>query len=511
MVNKYVWDLYVKSGGREIISFFKENILDGISETYPEEIYRLQKEYCVTKSILNGTKEQLELLRPVIRELNSTEDNEPIEDLSDTEELGDIEEFIESALSETYESWLEELKTEKAIFSGFTSQIAYYSTFLAWLYPGVFIPYYFFSNYNVLTKIADAFEIELPEIPKKAAYEDRVWHYADLCKSFYRFRKANGLSVYELCAFLYDFAPNYIGGCDSYIINDLPCPKAAYFVGGGGDNLDAVAEDNPDEIEFWQCNPETRAGDMIVMYLRTPISSISSIWRSMSVGFIDPFFYYYRCTYIGRPEKLPRISIHDIKKDPILGKMPIVSKNMQGINGVELKPSEYNYIVEQADVNVPTLEYEAPDHSMPFANEKEVEEKLIKPLLKELGYSENDYVQQMYIEIGNHNHALIPDFVLNPTSMGGHYSGYAVLEAKRSIKNAKQLEETKTQVRSYAKLLSAKYAVIASSEKIWVTSSVDDYTENAFEATWNSLHDADTMYSLKKRIGSERERQHLAF
>ena len=61
-----------------------------------------------------------------------------------------------------------------------------------------------------------------------------------------------------------------------------------------------------------------------------------------------------------------------------------------------------------------------------FANEKDVEEKLVKPLLTKLGFDEKDYVQQMYIEIGNHNYALIPDFVINPTSTNGHYSGYTL-------------------------------------------------------------------------------------
>ncbi len=117
----------------------------------------------------------------------------------------------------------------------------------------------------------------------------------------------------------------------SYIINDLPEPKSAYFIGGGGRNGDESAEDDLREIFCWQCNPDTRAGDMIVMYLTSPISAISSVWRSCSVGFNDPFFYYYRCTFIGYPLKGKRIGIDEIKKDKTLGKMPLVSKNMQGI------------------------------------------------------------------------------------------------------------------------------------------------------------------------------------
>ena len=356
----------------------------------------------------------------------------------------------------------------------------------------------------MLTLIAEAFSINLPALPKKADYKARIWHYVELCKVFWQFREENQLSFYELCAFLYDFGPSYVGGIDSYIIRDIPAPKAAFFVGGGGDNSDAEAENDEKLIERWQCSPDTRAGDLIVMYLRTPISSISSVWRSLSVGFIDPFFYYYRCTFIGNPKKLPRISLHEIKTDPILGAMPIVAKNMQGINGVELKPSEYNYIAKKSGAELPLLEYVVPGKSSHLENEKAVEETLIKPLLDRLGYSEAEYVQQMYIEIGNHNHALIPDFVLHPKSNGGHYSGFAIIEAKRSIISVKQLEEVKVQARSYAKLLGTAYSVIASMEKIWITSAKDDYSKTIFEQSWENLSEGDIFFALERIIGNRR-------
>lgn len=505
MLNKYIWELYIKSGGEKTVKFFENAFSAKLTEAYAEDIYRFQEYYCVTKEILRNTKEQLLFLTAMLMKDPPAPDEVIMDYLQDgVLEEEDAISDIDNIFGEWYRIWNEENETDKGVFTSFSNSLAWYSTLLAVFNPGLFVPYYFFSNYNVLTMIADAFDIRLPEIPKKADYKARVWHFANLCKSFYHFRRENNLSFYELCAFLYDFAPHYIGGIESYIIQDLPSPKAAYFIGGGGDNSDAEAENNPDEITRWQCNPDTRAGDMIVMYLRFPISAISSIWRSCSVGFIDPFFYYYRCTFIGRPQKVKRISLADIKIDQVLCKMPIVAKNMQGINGVELRPSEYNYIISRSNADAPRLEYSTGESDRSFANEKEVEEKLIKPLLKVLGYNESDYVQQMYIEIGNHNHALIPDFVLKPVNSGSHYSGFAIVEAKRSISNDKQLDAVKGQVRSYAKLLAARYAVIASMEKIWVTSAKDDYTSNIFEATWDALSDADVMFELEKIIGRRR-------
>ena len=496
MFNKYVWNLYLDGGGRKVVETFENTILNGISKEYSSFIYNLQEYYCACSGVLVNTQKQLDEAYDYIK-------NNPVnkiitipEDISDSE--------IEDVFSEVYESeFRNRTENDKDVFSIFAESIGGLSTSLAIDYPGCFIPYYFLGTYNVLTMIAEAFCIVLPEIPKKADYKGRVWHYMHLCTTLIRFGKEYDLSLFELCAFLYDFGPKYIGGRDSYILKELPEPKSAFFVGGGGDNEDANAEDNPGEIAYWQCNPNTRAGDMIVMYLRTPISAISSIWRSYSVGFNDPFFYYYRCTYIGLPKKLKRISLNKIRKDPVLAKMPIVNKNMQGINGVELKPSEYNHIVEITGADVPLLEFVMENDDDIYVNEKAVEEKLIKPLLSKLDYTESDYVQQLSIPVGNHNTTLIPDFVLLPKCSGGHYSAFAIIEAKRSITGEKQLGDVIIQARSYARILGVIHAAIASQEGIWVYSSKDDYSEAVFECKWSELTDEDLFYQLRKLLGNK--------
>ena len=57
------------------------------------------------------------------------------------------------------------------------------------------------------------------------------------------------------------------------------------------------------------------------------------------------------------------------------------------------------------------------------------------------------------------------------------------------------------QARSYAKILGAKFSVIASMEKVWVTSAADDYEKSIFEETWEKLSDVDVFYGLEKLIG----------
>ena len=494
MLNPYIWELYKKTEGQKVIDIFREGIYNKLSDEYIDTVSDLREYYCANPAIVEYAKEDLWKLKQEISYDNTDEQLENEEDLYAKGENIDV-------LFEDYYNQIFNID-EKTTFLNFIDSIECETTWLAIDNPGLFVPYYFLSNYNVLTKIAETFYISLPEVPLKADYKGRMWHYVELCKVLNAFRKENDLSMPELCAFLYDFAPKYIGGIKSYIIDDLPEPRSAYFIGGDGRNQDSIAENDENNITRWQCNPDTRAGDMIVMYLRTPISAISSIWRARSVGFIDPFFWYYRCTYIGNPVKVKRIPIDKIRKDRTLKKLPIVKKNMQGINGVELKPSDYNYIVDKTKADVTKLENIFDVETGEYANEKAVEDELIKPLLKKLGYEESEYRQQLYIEIGNHNYALIPDFVLSPVTSNGHYSGFAIIEAKRSITTEKQLEEVKVQARSYAKMVGAKYSSIASQEGIWVTSAKDDYSKDIFSSSWVELKDEDTFYDLNQMIGN---------
>ena len=499
MLNKYVWDNYLKAGGSEIVKMFRDSFNGEYTKEYGAQIRYLASKYCPLDEILDDLKARLlELCDFVIsddfakeKELlrkKHTSENDIVSRVL-TDDYAEISDIIE-----------QELQTEASpqrVFDYFIRDIAGDSTIFAMVFPDLFVPYYFQYNFNVLEIIAEQFDIDLPRIPLKKDYEERYYYYGEVCKALNIFRVDNALSPYELWAFLYDFAPNYIGGLDSYLIKELPEPRGAFFIGGSEDDIGL--SDNP--LALWQCNEETRVGDMIVMYFKTPVSAIDSVWRACSVGFIDPFFYYYRCTYIGNRKKINHVTQKMMKDDPIISALPIVRKNMQGINGVELLPSEYNHLMDMAGVELFRFQYEEESISENISREKDVEDKLIKPLLLKLGYEEKDYTQQLYIEIGNHNHALIPDFVLLPNRSAGHSSAFAIIEAKKTIPNDKVLEETKTQARSYANQLKTRYSVVASKEKIWIMSEKDDYSKDIFIAAWAELYDPDVFYQLEKMIG----------
>ena len=491
MLNKYVWDLYIQSGGKKVVEMFRRNLSEELTVEYAEKISYMRREYCIIEELREATKEQIEDLIQFYKDNGFC--------ASDTNEDASIFNTREGILDEFYEMLIRNWQTPDSAFAEFSEGISFYSTNLSIINPELFIPYYYRFNFNVLQKIAEEFEIELPAIPAKKDYKDRIFYYGKISKVFLEFGKENELSRFELYAFLYDFAPKYLGGTDCYIVKDLPSPRSAYFI--GADKNDITLADNPNEVTSWQCNPDTRVGDMIVMYVRTPVSAVQSIWRACSVGFIDPFFYYYRCVYMSYPVKIKPLTLEQMKKDALIKQLPIVRKNMQGINGVELYPSIYNHLVSKTKAKTLLLEYEKTEDDDKYACEKDVENKLIKPLIEKLGYKESEYEQQLYVEIGNHNKALIPDFVLLPDKTHGHISGFGIIEAKRSIKSEKDLKEVFVQARSYARVLATKYCAVASKEKIWITHRKDDYESTVFEASWNQLNQEDCFYKLDKMIG----------
>ena len=485
MFNEYIWNTYLDANGKQVVDLFQKNLSVEYTKGYADFVCKLHKDYCPSKAINNGLFESLSFVCEEIE--------------NGTYFFEDGEYSIDSAIEYIYELLKNDYTESQEIFSEFSNYIAEYTTLFAMELPELFIPYYFQFNYNIFEKIAQEFDIALPDVPTKKDYKGRFDFYGEICSVLYDFRTEHNMTPYELCAFLYDFAPKYVGGIDSYIVKDLPEPKSAYFIGGHKD--DAFLSDEADTITPWQCNPDTRAGDMIVMYLRSPISAIDSIWRSVSIGFNDPFFYYYRCTYIAKPTKINRISQKKLQSDSVFKELPIVKKNMQGINGVELYPSVYNHLLNIAKSDLTKFDFAIENNHTELKREKDVEDKLVKPFLEKLGFSENDYVQQLQIRVGNHNFKLIPDFVINPVVANGHHSADYHIEVKFSISSSKVLDDVKVQARSYAKQLGTAYSVIAAKEGIWISEKADDYTNDILSFSWEELNNEDNFYKVFKILG----------
>ena len=96
-MNKYVWDLYLKSGGQEVVDFFEDNFVNGLKDEYADKINEFQRVYCVFKDRIRWTSEELREYVSINKEIKEDfiieEDNdEKLDDVS--EHLNAIDEAI---------------------------------------------------------------------------------------------------------------------------------------------------------------------------------------------------------------------------------------------------------------------------------------------------------------------------------------------------------------------------------------------------------------------------------
>lgn len=382
-------------------------------------------------------------------------------------------------------------------------------------FPNKFKPLFHKNNFPVIQRNCDALGIDLPPIPRTKDYKEYMVYYWDLCQVWNEFQKENNLSNAEFCACLYDFAPMLI---QSVKEAELPKPTNVWLVGAAMgdfqylDNLgEAPSDDNPNSI--WQCNERTKRGDIIVVYCRTPRSYIHSIWRANSSGVFNPFDYYQCRTTICNGIKIPPITINDLKSDPYLSQLPIVRKNLQGVNGVELSAKDYSEILRFLQdkcfdtEKLPKL-FECVDFDFgEIKLEKDVEEKILIPILLNLGYDESNWTRQLSLKAGRGLKA-IPDFVFFPKGDKHFESAPFVIEAKLDMSSMVDRINAYKQSLSYARLLRSKLMAICDKERLIVyevdKNGSSDINTPIYEEHWVSIYsDEIAGANLKKIIGKE--------
>ena len=378
-----------------------------------------------------------------------------------------------------------------------------FTTLLATQYPEQFIPYYFTGCFNVVERIAAEFDIELPPIPAKGQKEKRVLYLGVLSRVFNKFRIENKLSVEELWAFLYDYAPKMVGGLDWVLpVEELKEPHNVFVFGVS--DVPYLREPDPGFIFLWQGNPEMKPGDIAVMYQWKPISSLVSIWRAVSVGYNDPIFRHHRMVCYSAIGGIPPVKWDELKVDEIFSQSNLIRQKMSQMDGARIKNSEYMHLLEMASKHgkvsetIPEMpvysEIEVPELKL----ESDVEHYLLEGvLLKRLGWEETDYERQIPVRDGRSTH-VFPDYVINYNA--ARSEGEIVLEAKLKIPSEKQAEHDKGQAKAYARLLKARVIVLVAREGIWLAQEKDDF--GAMKSyTWGELQEADIFDEVYQIIG----------
>lgn len=492
--SQYTWDLYKQSDkGKKAIVFFKASYLF-FNDIEAINRYNPNHGKWIDKREYNNERDNLEW--GIIQDDDGHYPRE-----FNYSNFSEVREFYEKILEEGVFYILDDEK-KYVIYPQEYKYFLKVNVILSFMFYQIAndycIPNIFIYRFFDLNKIADAFNIDIPEIPKKSDYKARCMYYMDLCEVLYNFRIKNNLSPEELCAFLYDFAPNFI----KKESGEIPKPAQAWFIGG--------LRGSEDEGDFWQANPETKKGDILVHYETSPISAITHIWRAKTDGVKDPFFYYYSNSYITKGIKVPNITLKELREDEYFSKNSLVRKSFQGVNGWSMSNEDYFQLLrifkdKDFDTKILPVPY-APDtpKSVIIKKEEDVESKLLEFYLNEMELEKGrDYIKQLPIKAGRGNR-IYPDYALHYNDKEGYERAKIIIEAKLQMKNNKEIEDAFKQARSYANLLESSVIILCDKHMLLIYRKKESFDRDDYiRMYWEDLKNPDNYKILKEILSNK--------
>ena len=352
--------------------------------------------------------------------------------------------------------------------------------------------------------------IELPELTRSRDYRDYFIYYHQLCGAFNKFQSDNQLTDAEFCACLYDYAATL--GDEDTTPAELPQPTNIWLTGASKYDVEEIEQNGLNET-VWACNENTRRGDIIIVYARTPNSCLYAIGRAKTDGFFDPFDYYHCRAVFTDGKLLPRISFKELKAHPYISQIPVFRQNLQGVNGRELSAKDYAEIValikehgytDELPELLHVANYDMPDVKI----EKDVEEKILMPFLSQMGYADTDYTRQLVQQFGRKEKG-IPDFVFFPRELMKHnHNAPLLIEAKYDMRSLHEREKAFRQAFSYADKLRCAMFALCDKERFVLYAMPKDGAPNAnapvFDNYWAIINtDEEVFMQLKKLIGRD--------
>ncbi|MGA9213071.1 restriction endonuclease subunit R [Kaistella sp.] len=485
-LNQFIWNNYKESKeGQEVIKLFEEGNFEEIMKRFIDEKNKSLENYNQIINAFSNSK-------------NKFENNETAENIFNY--------FITNGLV---------LEDENGYFNVIDpNELNYllnviepYSFYLSDLIPDFFFPYFFQLEFSKLQKICDNFNINIPSVPLRKNKLERLNYYLELCEIFHEFRESNELNPFEFWAFLYDFAPKYFGKEE---IENLPTPTNIWLCGAAKDDYPDLVKSNSETTYFWGGNEDTKKGDIIVMYCLSPRSNIDFICRAVNDGVRDPFFHYYGSITLGKIQQVQPIHISQIKTDEHLKNLPIVKKNLQGVNGTQINNEDYKRILKLLEEKGQDISILPKLSSIDFKpninckNERDVELQIVEPFLLNLNFAKNDWIRQLPVRMGR-GERNYPDYVFFPETTKGYEKGKMLLETKFIIKNNRDLEETFQQAHSYALRLEANKIVICDKDYIWIYIKINESFDRTkyLKFNWQEINNPDIFNKIKKLIAKE--------
>lgn len=518
--SQFIWNLYKESAdGQEAISMFRAAYSPTCTA---EQLLSLAKKYDERLFINSGVdndEEEIAYLNENIAFLGRalSVESKTLIASSDQEKELFFQWLMKGNVGIEPESSFEDIPQnvfKSALFELILTSWAVYKEL-----PKAFIPNLFAFQFHYLVRFAQQYEIDLPHVPSRSAYKDRCWYYVELNKILLEFAHQNDITKpEEVCAFWFGLALPLAKESIEEDRKELPqIPENAWLLVGNY----GTAEKNMTE-GFWQANPMTSRGDVMIFYEKSPVMKVNSVWRALDDGVADPFFLRYGYTMIGQKINIPEdqvISFQDFKDSKYFqereSKGNFVSKNFQDCSGWPVSFNDYAEIKRMLkdkgfDSNVLPSLYEPKDFSAEtITSEDDVYEKLVTPLLEQMGWQKGkDFEREVEFAAGHttthHVSNKRPDYCLHITRKGKKVSAKVVIEAKEFFKNTTQLAECFDQCETYANWGKAKVLVICDKFSIYVyeqdRNGLFDKDHHKTRFRWTELSNHDKFIELKRKL-----------
>lgn len=517
MFNRYLWELYATSpSGQKAITYF-QNIKDVLAGNLDYiSLYLGAPHGWKTKDeeqLTPASAEDEQTAKDVSETLRGIMGQAPDTSVKTSEQRLDL---LPQLLSKNLIAYIdgEPLSLTPNDYNEVIEDI---SLALHLKYPEQFFPFGYDNTFYIFQEICDSFAIPLPPIPKRADKKHLALYYGEINEALLAFKAEYLLSMPELCALMYDFGPSFLRAERP---RDLPEPAKVWpLIAGYPDPADHewLKWAGSDDQWAFGGNSDAKNGDVLIVYelgtRKGAPSQITHIGRAIFDCFLDPFSPMYNVIWLSNLQKIEPITLAEMRADPILAASALVKLNMMGARGGSFKLEEYDAILAILEAKgMDTSKFPRPvavewRSDGELADERDVEVKLVEPLLERLGYSEADWVRQLPLRMGR-GERNYPDYAIQPNRTPGNEQAEIILETKFSIANDRALQETLFQAASYAHRLRAKKLILAAREGLWVTQLKGDgfRVERLEPYSWQQLQHPDELFKLKKVLNAKAKR-----
>ena len=226
-----------------------------------------------------------------------------------------------------------------------------------------------------------------------------------------------------------------------------------------------VTREDSQQQDVWSGRKDMRQGDLVFMYQIAPTKAMTDLYRLVGDPWFDPWgawdgFW----VEIKRICTIPKISVRDLRHDPVLSDWSVVRRSFQGIVTEAVPHSCYNRLLALLPEKI------CRDHQLyreqvaglggsgHFTSEEQFENEVIEPLLRSWGLR---FQRQVLCKchFGTQDINGFIDFLVSDQT-----KPITLFENKLKIINDDQLQKAIDQAKSYALLLGLPSFVVASPE-----------------------------------------------